>query len=358
MIPQIGPRLARRLVAYAGSVEAVFAEKSKLLEKIPGIGESKASGFDKDEILKKAEIELQQLSKKGITARFYLDADYPYRLKECEDAPIILFSKGETDFNASKIISIVGTRRATEYGRAAVEEIVGYLAARYPKLIVVSGLAYGIDILAHRAALKNNLHTIAALGHGLDFIYPAVHRNEAAKIEKSGALVTEFPSGKKADPGNFISRNRIIAGLADATIIVESAQKGGALITADLANSYNRDVYALPGRNTDTYSKGCNALIKQNKAALFENGADIELALRWTPENENRKPQFTQQALFSELSDDEKRIVQYLSEGKSGFHDEICYALKLPTHKVSAGLTNLEFNGMVRVLPGKQYQKI
>lgn len=358
MIPHMGPRLVRRLVAYAGGVEAVFKDQKKWMSKIPGIGKSKVSFFEKDKILKKAEEELERITKRNIKALFYLDDNYPLRLKECEDAPVILFVKGDIDLNAEHVLSIVGTRKTTNFGRKVTEEIVGYLASRFPDLLIVSGLAYGVDILAHRAALKNNLKTVAALGHGLDHVYPAVHSKDADIIAQHGALLSEFPSLKKADPGNFVSRNRIIAGLAEATIIVESAEKGGALITADLANSYNRDVFAVPGRSIDKYSRGCNQLIKSNKAALIENGSDIELALTWVALSEKSKRQPQQRSLFVNLSEEEKNILDYMSNSNTVLLDEICYSLALPIHKVSSTLLNLEFGGFVRSLPGKQYQKI
>lgn len=358
MIPQMGPRLVRRLVAYAGGVEAVFSEKKRGISKIPGIGAGKASLFDKDKILEKAARELEIVEKRKIKTRFYLDKDFPVRLRECEDAPILLFCKGDVDFNAQQVLSIVGTRKATDYGRSVTEEIIAYLASNFPDILIVSGLAYGIDILAHRAALKHKLKTIAALGHGLDYIYPAVHRKEAHKIVEQGALVTEFPSNHKAEPGNFVSRNRIIAGLADATLVVESAEKGGALITADLANSYNRDVFAVPGKAIDHSSRGCNGLIKNNKAALAENGKDIELAMGWTVINSVKKNLIQQRSLFMELSGDEQSIMQFLAANEIAMLDEICYSLSMPIHKVSSTLLNLEFNGLVRSLPGKQYQKI
>jgi len=356
MIPQIGPKLVRRLVSYAGSVEAVFNEKRRFLEKIPGIGEVRATHFDSKKLLSGAEKELQYIQKEGILSLFYLDKDYPVRLRECEDAPVIIYVKGTVDFNVSKVISIVGTRNASEYGKSCTEEIVAYLAAQYPDLLVVSGLAYGIDIAAHKAALKYNIKTIAALAHGFRFIYPSLHSNYAKKIVAQGALVTEFQSDCKPDPGNFVSRNRIIAGLADATLIVESAVKGGALITADLANSYNREVFAVPGRSSDILSGGCNNLIKQNKAALAENGSDIEFAMGWYMEK--KKPVLIQKSFFIQLKPEEEKIMQYLQEKGDSPLDEIGISLGMPVAMVSATLLNLEFSGLVKTLPGKYYRKI
>lgn len=356
LIPQVGPRLVRRLVAYAGSVEAVFENEKSWTSKIPGIGKRKAAQFNRQLLLDEAEEEIEYIRKEGISAHFYLDDHYPLRLKECEDAPIILYAKGNIDFNAGKILSVVGTRNATDYGRAVTESIISTLAETHSDLVIVSGLAYGIDITAHKAALKNNLSTIAALGHGMQFMYPSMHRNIADSIIKHGALVTEFKGGKKPDPGNFVSRNRIIAGLADATLIVESAERGGALITADIANSYNREVFAVPGKNTDHYSRGCNNLIKLNKAALVENALDIELAMRWVIPG--KKSSSFQKELFIELNAEEKQIVDFLTLNGESCLDEISAFLDISVGKVSATLLHLEFNGIVRSLPGKQYQAV
>jgi DNA processing protein len=356
IIPKIGPVLVRRLVSYTGGIEAVFKEKKQALSKVPGIGEGKASLIDVAKLLKEAEEEIKIIEKQGITAWFYLDKEYPARLKECEDSPIILYIKGNTNFNVSKVISIVGTRNASDYGKACTEEIVAYLSEFFPEILVVSGLAYGIDVAAHKTALKYNLKTVAALGHGLNFMYPSLHQKYAKKIIEQGAMVTEFTFNQKPDPGNFVSRNRIIAGLADATIVIESAEKGGALITADMANSYNREVFAVPGRNTDTYSRGCNNLIKSNKAALAECGADIELAMRWS--KEKGKPSAIQKELFVQLSGDEENILQILTGQEGIALDQISRTLGMPVAKVSANLLNLEFNGLVRSMPGKMYSRI
>ena len=356
IIPKIGPVLVRRLVAYTGGIEAVFREKKHVLSKIPGIGEAKAALINPSILLNEAEAEIKYIEKEGIKAYFYLDKNYPLRLKECEDAPVIFYSQGDTDFNAAKIISIVGTRNASENGKITTEEIVKYLSDNFPEIIVVSGLAYGIDIASHKAALKYDVNTIAVLGHGLSFLYPAIHRKYARKIVNQGALVTEFRYEQKPEPGNFVSRNRIIAGLADATLVVESAEKGGALITADMANSYNREVFAIPGRSNDPYSKGCNNLIKLNKAALVECGADLEFAMGW--HKELKKPGTIQKSIFISVSQDEEKILNLLTGHEGIALDQISRTLEIPVSKVSANLLNLEFNGLVRSLPGKMYSRI
>jgi DNA processing protein len=355
LIPNIGPRMVRRLVSYAGSTEAVFREKKQTLEKIPGIGSVKAASVKADNILAEAEKEIEFIRKQGIHVLFYLDDSYPLRLKECEDSPVILYSKGMIDLNAPRIISIVGTRKASEYGKSVTSEIIAWLASRYPDLVVVSGLAYGIDITAHKEALRNNLKTIAVLGHGFQFIYPAHHKYLSGKIIRDGALVTEFQGKCKPEPGNFVSRNRIIAGLADATLVIESALKGGALITADIAVSYNRDVLAVPGRGSDNYSRGCNMLIKTNKAALVENGTDVENALGWYVKKKSSIA--VQQELFTELTSEEKKILEYLTLHGESALDHISLSLDIPVPKLSARLLNLEFCGLVKPLPGKYFRK-
>lgn len=354
-IPRIGPLLTRRLVAYVGSVEGVFSEKKQHLEKIPGIGSVKAAGFEPQKLLKEAETELEYVRKHNIRALFYLDEDFPKRLCECEDGPVLLYAKGDVNFNADKVVSIVGTRKASSRGKSVTEEMVSHLAVNYPEIIIVSGLAYGIDIAAHRAAMDQGVRTVAALGHGLGFMYPAAHRNYAEKMVREGALVTEFASNRKPDAGNFVSRNRIIAGLADASIIVESAEKGGALITADLANSYNRDVFAVPGRPDDHYSRGCNQLIKLNRAALAETGADIEKAMRWYPKKADKK--YQQKELFTDMKPEERSVMEYLQENGDSALDQLSLSLDIPVPVLSAMLLGMEFNGLVTPLPGKYFRR-
>jgi DNA processing protein len=355
LIPKVGPTLVRRLVAYTGGVEAVFKEKKRVFSKIPGIGEVKASQIDTASLLKDAESEVEYIMRNGITALFYLDKEYPNRLQECEDAPVILYVDGEVNFNTPKVLSVVGTRNPTEYGKSCTEELISFLAAGYHDLLIVSGLAYGIDITAHKAALKHNLKTVAALGHGFEFLYPSVHKSIASKIQEQGCLITEFRSTQKPEPGNFISRNRVIAGLADATVVVESAEKGGALITADLANSYNREVFAFPGRTIDTYSRGCNNLIKLNKATLIECGSDAEFALGWHLEKKLHAP--VQKELFVPLTSEEESILNYLREHGDSALDEISVSLQIPVAKTSALMLSMEFNRLVRPLPGKYFRK-
>ncbi len=355
LIPKIGPVLAKRLIAYCGGLEGVFHEKKKNLLKIPGIGEKLIGNLNPDIMLDKADREIEYLERSAIRTLFYLDDNYPHRLKQCEDAPVVLYEEGNARFNCPKVIGIVGTRSATEYGRRMCNTLVENLSARGHDIVIVSGLAYGIDICAHKAALKNNFETVAVLGHGLNSLYPSLHKSTAQSIIENGALVSEFLHDETPEPPNFVKRNRIIAGLCDATVVVESGEKGGALITADLANSYNRDVFAFPGRIKDKYSAGCNKLIKTNKAALIEDVTDLEYIMGWQIDSKSAP---AQSILFIELSEDEKMVVDALAVKNDLTIDQIAIQCNLPVSKIAYILINLEFNGLIRCLPGKVYKKI
>jgi len=356
LIPGIGCITAKTLVAYTGSAEQVFMEKEKALRAIPGIGTVLSKNIAAADVLSRAEKEFEFISRNNIRALFYLDEEYPQRLHSCEDAPVILFVKGNPDLNAHKIISVVGTRHATEYGKESVDSFISNLSEKGYKILVVSGLAYGIDIRAHKAALSSGLPTVAVMGHGLETIYPSVHASTAKEmVEHQGGLVSEFLSYSPIDPKNFIRRNRIIAGLSDATIVVESARKGGALVTAEIASSYNRDIFAFPGRKGDIYSEGCNFLIKSNKAALIESVADLEYVMNWSS---GSKPDAVQPRLFTDLTPDEKIIVDLLQNDGETAIDQICLKTGLAVNKVSPTLLNLEFAGLVKGMPGKIYKLI
>jgi DNA processing protein len=354
LIPHIGDVLAKRLVAYCGSPEAIFKEKKSVLEKIPGIGAFHANAVmnvDKD-ILRRADEEITFIEKNNITPLFYLDKHYPKRLSFCEDSPVMLYLKGKTDFNTEKIISIIGTREPTEYGKKICEQLIADLASY--NVTVVSGLAYGIDICAHKAALDNKLPTVGVFAHGLDKIYPAAHTLTAKKMMDNGGCLTDFMSNTNPDRENFPKRNRIVAGISDATVVIESRKSGGSLITADIANSYNRDVFAFPGRVDDATSEGCNNLIKQNKAALIQSAADIIYLLGWEQVIKAKAP--VQKQLFVELNPEEEIVVNVLKEKQQINIDEICLFVKMPMSKVSALLLTLEFSGIVKSLPGKMYR--
>ncbi|MBU8891374.1 MAG: DNA-processing protein DprA [Bacteroidales bacterium] len=356
LIPKVGHITAKKLVAYVGNFEGIFKETKSNLMKIPGIGSVLADLIINTDVLPKAEEEINFINEHKINPIFYLDKEYPERLKHCEDAPVLIYTLGKVDLNTRKIISIVGTRKATTEGIAFCEKLIKDLKQREHNPIIVSGLAYGIDAAAHKAALANDLLTIAVLGHGLDIIYPASHKKLAGNIIKQGMLVTDFPAKSIRDKNNFIKRNRIIAGLSDATIVIESGGKGGSLVTADIANSYNRDVFAVPGRVSDIYSKGCNNLIKTNKAAMLTSIEDLEYLLGWEPGKKDKEA--VQRDLFVNLNNDEKIIAEILKNHTELPIDSICLKCNMPTSKVSPILLNLEFMGVVKTLPGKAYKLI
>lgn len=353
LIPGIGDVQGKRLVAYCGGPEAVFKEKRKDLLKVPGIGEALASAISSKTVFKRAEEEMAFIRQYQIEALFYLEPDYPDRLRHCEDGPMMLYFKGKADLSQKRILSVVGTRKPTEYGKSSCEQILQELADQ--GVLIVSGLAYGVDTIAHRAALANGLATVGVLAHGLDQIYPYVNRPLAGKMIANGGLLTEFLSGTKLNKDYFPRRNRIIAGMADATLVIESAEKGGALITADIANSYSRDVFALPGRINDPKSSGCNFLIKTNKAALVQTAADICLMMGW---EESVHHLHIQQKLFMEMTEEEKKIFALLEEKKEADIDDIYLTSGMTASKVAAILLKLEFSGMVKSLPGKRYRMI
>jgi len=353
LIAGIGSVLAKTLISYTGSAEAVFKENKRNLMKIPSIGEHLATEIVSQNILSKAEEEIDFINKNQIETAFYLDTNYPERLKNCNDSPIMLFTKGIAELNTAKVLSIVGTRNITEYGKDLCNNFVAELSKRHPETLIISGLAYGVDVCAHKAAMKHNLATAAVFAHGLDTVYPSLHKNVATEIQTKGKLVTEFLSKTVLIRQNFLRRNRIIAGLADATIIVESGIKGGALVTADIANSYNRDVFAFPGRIGDMYSGGTNRLIKTHKAALIENVDDLEYILNWKTDK-NAEP--IQTSLFVNLTDEEFLITELLKEHKELNIDIISQMLSMPLSRISYLLLNLEFAGIIRSLPGKTYK--
>ena len=355
LIPRIGDINARKLVSHFGSVEAVFQESYRNLVKIPGIGTGIASCITDRSYLELAEQEAEYIIRNKIRTYFYLDNDYPFRLRQCDDSPVVFFFMGNCDLDSAKILSVVGTRNATHRGREICEKIVGNLAHGNPDLIIVSGLAYGIDIFSHKAALASNLQTIGVLGHGFKTIYPSVHASVAKSMLTRGGLLTDFLSDALPERNNFLKRNRIIAGLSDATLVVESGVKGGALITADIANSYNRDVLAVPGRPDDQWSAGCNSLIRNNKAALVESSDDIEYFLYW--KSEKPKPP-VQRSLFSELDDNEKLIYELLVKQGEMNIDAICRTTGIPVYKLSSLLLQMEFKGVVKCYPGNLYQTV
>ncbi len=352
-IPGIGSVLARNLISYCGSPEEVFVTNKKHLGKVPGIGPKTIELIRNHTAFERAERELSFIEKYKIRALFLTDSAYPKRLKNCFDAPVMLYFKGSADLNAGKVISIVGTRKATEYGRDICRELLAGLTAHNP--LIISGLAYGIDFLAHKEAIKNSMSTVGIMAHGLDRIYPSQHRPLAEKMVADGGLLTEFMSGTVPDRENFPKRNRIIAGLADVTIVVEANIKGGALITAELANSYNRDVFAYPGRITDEFSSGCNHLIKTNRASLITKLADLEYILGWTNSQvqSGTRPQL---GLAIDLSDEEKIITGVLQAKGSLIVDDLAILTGFPQSKLAVHILGMEMKGILIGLPGKVYK--
>jgi DNA processing protein len=353
LIPGVGDISARKLVSYTGSVEAVFSEPYSSLVRIPGIGENLARSITERNYLAEAEREAKWVVANKVETLFYLDERYPARLRECEDSPVTLFYKGNADLDSPKMISIVGTRRATSRGIEICGDIISQLATLFPDLIIVSGLAYGIDIAAHKAALAAKLQTIAVLAHGLKTIYPPVHTNVARQMVSNGGLLTDFVSTAPTERNNFLKRNRIIAGLPVGLLIVESGVKGGAVVTAEMAMSYNRDVMAVPGRPSDNWSGGCNRLIKRNIAALIENAADICDLLNWS-HDKTENP--LQTRLFDDFSDPENEVFHLLTNRETLTADQISAAMQLPISKLSSILLSLEMKGAIRCLPGNIYR--
>lgn len=353
-VPFIGDITAKKLINHCGSIEAIFKEKKHNLLKIDGIGSLVISDLFNKEHFAAAENELRFIKDHHITCLYFTHSDYPERLKHCIDSPILMFQSGNINLKNQRIISIVGTRKITSSGVDFCNKLVEELAAFNP--VIVSGFAYGTDITAQKAALKHNLQTIGCLAHGLNQVYPKVHKKYVAEIEKHGGFFTDFWSSDAFDRNNFLKRNRIIAGLSEATIVIESAEKGGSLVTADIANSYNRDVFAVPGRVTDSQSVGCNNLIKFQKAQLLSNPMDIPYMLNW--ELESKVKPTVQKQLFVELNDEERFIYNYLKEKDKQQLDLIALDCNIPIFKVAGILLNMELKGVVRPLPGKLFEVI
>ncbi|MGM0635340.1 MAG: DNA-processing protein DprA [Bacteroidota bacterium] len=351
-VPNIGDTTIKKLIDRLGSAKAVFTEKKTNLQKIEGIGTLRTKYIGDDAILKEAENEIKFIEEKQVSVTDYKSPHYPELLKHCIDGPVLLYSSGNIDIKNKKIISVVGTRQITSHGIQFCEELIEELAVLDP--VIVSGFAYGTDITAQKAALDNKLQTIGCLAHGLDQIYPKAHKKFVADIEKNGGFLTDFCSGDTFDRNNFLKRNRIIAGMSEATIVIESAEKGGSLVTADIANSYNREVFAVPGRPKDKFSKGCNNLIKKHQARTLTTAADIIYYLDWDLDQQPKK----QTSLFVELDPIEKKIVDALTEIGKAQIDELSLKCEIPTHKLATNLLNLELKGVVRPLPGKQFEII
>jgi len=356
--PGIGDVIFKQLISYCGSAKNVFlAPKSKLVN-IPGIGHKIINSLkNNSESLTQAEVEFQKVSDNGSRVLMYSDKEYPRRLREIYDSPPIIFYKGTADLNNPKTIAIVGTRNATDYGKGAVKEIIDGLKTHNP--LIVSGLAYGIDISAHRNALKSGLETVGVMASGLDIIYPGYHKKIARQMEESGGLITEYRLGTKPEAPLFPARNRIIAGLSDAVIVVEAAERGGALITAELANGYSREVFAVPGDLHSSFSEGCNKLIRNHKANIFTSTEDIEYILGWSVDDgsEDKVSPRILETDLAEMNDQSRAIVKILIENIDGMTiDELSWQTQIPVNMLSSELLTLEFKGIVSSLPGKKYK--
>lgn len=352
-VPMVGPILGRTLVSYCGSPEAVFRTAPAKLAKIPQIGEQIARNIHRPEVLQEAEREMLTLHREQVRAIGYLDPEYPSRLRHFEESPLVLFVRGDPDLQHLRTIGIVGTRKPTPQGRLMTEELVEKLSEF--GVMIVSGLAHGIDSAAHTAAIAHAVPTLGILGHGLHTLYPAAHRSLARQMTLNGnGILTEFPWDTKPDRENFPMRNRVIAALSDAVIVVESKDRGGSMITAEFANRFNKDVFAVPGRPQDPSSKGCNTLIKRNMAHLLEQAEDLVDLLRWEPPHA-RSSTLGQPSLFPVLEGDELLLAQTLRDEPELAIDTLGYRLRMPPSRVSSLLLEMEFKGLVRQLPGKRY---
>jgi len=354
LIPGIGACTARSLMARAESAESIFNLRRRDLNSIQGIGPQLADRIHSKSVFDRAEEEIRFLEKEKIRVKFLFDSDYPPILAQCPDAPIILFMKGQFPRQDQKYLSVVGTRNPTHQGKQLTRDFIAEIAAKDRAVTVVSGLAYGIDIQAHIAALDNGLQTIAVLGHGFHTIYPAIHRSTAMQIIEQGCLISDFFSHNLPEPKNFIRRNRIIAGISEATLIIESGKKGGAMVTAEMANSYDRDVFAIPGRPNDTMSIGCNYLIRNNQAILVNSADELLFSAGWVTTNQAPAP--VQPDLFTSLTDEEKLILQAIPPGPI-LLDQVSRVTQRPVNLVSAILLSLEFKGLIKTMPGQQYAR-
>lgn len=349
----VGDIMAKKLLTHFGKAETVFTTKTNQIAAIDGVGSVLLKNLKDKSIFEKASKELDFIKANDIKVSFYQDENYPERLKHCFDSPVLIFSAGNINLKNKRIISIVGTRQITSYGTDFCRKLIEDLAPLDP--VIVSGFAYGVDIVAHQIAMENNLQTIGVLAHGLNQIYPKTHKKYVAKMEENGGFITEFWSSSNPDKENFVRRNRIVAGMTEATIVIESADKGGSLITANLANDYNRDVFAVPGRVTDKYSQGCNDLIKTQKASVLSSAADLIYMLNWDIE---KKVKSIQKSLFVDLEPDEQKVYDFLIKNGKELLDIIALQCDFPIFKISGVLLSMELKGVIRPLPGKLFEAI
>jgi len=349
----VGDIIAKKLITNCGSAESIFKTGLNKIAAIDGIGSALVNNLKDKSIFEKADKELKFIQSNNIQVSYFQDDIYPERLKHCIDSPVLIFTAGNIDLKNRKTISIVGTRQITSYGIEFCRKFIEDLVPLDP--VIISGFAYGVDIMAHQLAMEYNLQTVGVLAHGLNQIYPKNHKKYMAKMEENGGFITEFWSTSQPDRENFVRRNRIVAGISEATIVIESADKGGSLITANLANDYNRDVFAVPGRVTDKYSQGCNDLIKTQKANVLTSVADLVYVLNWDLEKKS-KP--VQKQLFVELEPDEQMVYDFLIKNGKELLDSIALECNLPIFKISGILLNMELKGVIRPLPGKTFEAI
>ncbi len=350
LTPNVGAITAKNIIAYCGGIEQVFSKSKKELLKIPGVGPAFVANFNPEESILKAKQEVALFQKHNVHILTYHDKAYPKRLLHQDDAPIILFYKGEFDLNYYRTVGIVGTRTPTVYGSTICEKIVEELLPY--NVAIISGLAFGVDSIAHRKSVEFNIPTIGVLGNGLPKVYPQEHTSLSEKMLINGGLLSEVTFNGKPARENFPMRNRIIAGLSDALIVIQSKSKGGSIITAELANQYNKDVFAVPGKITDEFSEGCNKLIKQNKAHLIESARDIAYIMRWEDIDASK---YIQKQLFVDLNDQEQSIIDTIRENREITIDMLSYKQQLTPSEMAAVLLELEFKGLIKTLPGKKY---
>jgi DNA processing protein len=346
----VGGITARQLVSYCGSAQQVFEMSKKELLKIPSVGPVLVEALSNHKVIEEAKEELEFIEKHNIQALFYNDPAFPQRLKHQHDCPFLLYYKGNANLNHHRIVGVVGTRKQTPYGEAMCKEILEELAAY--NIMVISGLAYGVDVTAHKKSLELGIENIGAVAHGLAHIYPTEHRKVAAKMVEMGGIITEHTSSTPPDPRHFPMRNRLIAGMCDALLVIETADSGGSMITAELAFSYNKDVFAVPGKVKDKYSQGCNLLIKNNKATLVESGKDLANAMNWELIDGQK---VVQTSLFIELNSVEQAMVDFLKQEKEAGIDKISNHMGCTPSEMAALLLNLEFKGVLKALPGKRF---
>lgn len=352
-IPKVGAMTAKNLISYCGGTSKVFEADKKTLLKVPGVGEHIAQCILQQNVLGEAEKEVEFIQRNKIKALFYTEKEYPARLRKLNDCPLMLFYKGTSNLNNARIVGVVGTRKPTHHGISICEEIVEGL--RPYNVIILSGLAYGIDVTAHKTALATGQETIGVLGHGLGSIYPAAHRKVSQDMTLQGGLLTEFTSNSGPDREHFPMRNRIVAGLCDALVVVETAERGGSMITAVRAAQYNKQLFAVPGRIRDKLSIGCNQLIKQNKATLLESAEELAYTMHWQLAEEESELMIKQTQLFQELTEPEKKIIDLLSQKDENQFDIVLRQAEMSSGELSAMLLTLEFQGLVKSLPGKRF---